>query len=99
MTQIEPNMTKIEPNDQNSDEYDEIAPIKFKFQRPLTTILLIVLIMLVVFLGYARGVLQVCKELGGELTSDKLISCRPYKPIPTENNTTFNMSIDLNELT
>ena len=39
----------------------------------------IILIMLVVYLGYARGALDVCNDLGGRLEVKKMfgIDCRP----------------------
>ena len=58
------------------------------YQRPVMIIGFIILVMLVVFLGYARGALDVCNDLGGRLEASLnfyKIKCHPGQGIPIEN--------------
>ncbi len=52
---------------------DKLAP----YQRIIMIGGFVILIFLVVYLGYARGSLDVCNDLGGRLEVGWTINCRP----------------------
>ena len=57
------------------------------YQRYIMIVGFIILVMLVVFLGYARGALDVCNDLDGRLEVGWKIKCHPshYNQTPTVN--------------
>lgn len=70
--------------DNVSEEIERLRDKLMPYQRYIMIIGIIVLILLVVFLGYAYGGLKVCSELDGLL--DKSFKCHPnYKPEPIYN--------------
>jgi len=67
-------------------DFNEVVRLRDRlmpYQRPIMIVLFIIMIMLVVFLGFAYGSARVCNEAGGFL-DDKFechLDCSPeYKP-------------------
>ncbi len=52
------------------------------YQRYIMIVGFIIMILLVVFMGYARGALDVCNSLDGRLEIDWGVVCHPRQPIP-----------------
>lgn len=84
-------MTESEQKDTEDDLiYTKLDNIRDKFapyQRIIMIGGLIILIFLVVYLGYARGSLDVCNDLGGRLEVGWTINCRPGPCSTPINNT------------
>ncbi len=78
---------KVEPDWEDIE--DKLGFIRDKFdpyQRYIMIVGLTILILLVVYLGYARGALDVCNDLGGRLEVDMMkVKCHPsqYTQQPT----------------
>ena len=74
-------MTESEQKDtEDSLIYTKLDTIRDKldpYQRIIMIGGFIILIFLVVYLGYARGSLDVCNDLGGRLEVGWTINCRP----------------------
>ena len=77
---------KVEPDWEDIE--DKLGFIRDKlmpYQRYIMIVGLTILILLVVYLGYARGALDVCNDLGGRLEIKVLnVECHPshYTPQP-----------------
>ena len=68
-------------------------------QRVIMIVGFTILVILVVFLGYARGALDVCNDLGGRLAVGWEIKCHPsLYNIPTETFDSAMEVFDLGEL-
>ncbi len=79
----------MEENNQKEPEDEELLnaldKIRDKFdpyQRYIMIVGIIIMVMLVVFLGYARGALDVCNSLDGRLEIDWGVECHPRQSIP-----------------
>ncbi len=59
------------------DKLDFIRDKFMPYQRYIMIVGFTILIILVVYLGYARGALDVCNDLGGRLEVGREIVCHP----------------------
>ena len=69
---------------EHDDLWDRLKSIRDKgmpYQRYIMIVGFTILILLVVFLGYARGALDVCNSLGGRLEVGWKILCHPGQNI------------------
>ncbi|KKM60432.1 hypothetical protein LCGC14_1541860 [marine sediment metagenome] len=105
MEQNNNNLSNIKHPDYNPAEDPEVEPdwedlkdkldfVRKKFdpyQRYIMIVGFTILIILVVYLGYARGALDVCNDLGGRLEVGREIVCHPsqYTPQAPLNDSTF----------
>ncbi len=75
-------MTELQQNDNKIDEDIDIGPLDrlrdrlLPYQRVIMLTGMIILIALVVFLGFARGGLEVCNSVGGYF--DWKLKCHPF---------------------
>jgi len=73
--------TDQEADDNLSETLDNFRQRMAPYQRYIMIVGLIILILLVVYLGYAMGGLKVCRDLDGLL--DSKFKCHPdFKPTP-----------------
>ena len=72
--------------DNTAEELNRWADKLMPYQRYIMIVGFIILVLLVVYLGYARGALDVCNDLGGRLEVNILgIKCHPGHYNPQDN--------------
>lgn len=75
--------------EEHDDLWDRLVSIRDKcmpYQRYIMIVGFTMLILLVVWLGYVRGALDVCNDLGGRLEVGWKILCHPGQNIPIINS-------------
>ena len=86
-----------EVEDSFSDWADNIRERLMPYHKYIMIVGFTILILLVVFLGYARGALDICNDLGGRFEIDNIVKvkCVPGQDIPTSNILDPRLSIPL----